>query len=265
MLRAHRVFPRFFVAAGAAMTPFIDGVRHDRVVHSNLGGLSQRRLKTGASLSARIWFVQSISVFRILTILIFASLALSSVSPMLLILLYAVAMVSDLLDGYLARRLDVATYFGKVMDLVADKSLTVISLLYAAERGVSLLPLALIAARDIAMIGMRLVTIDGKQLLPTNRSFGGVMAFLVGCNTLVLVYSHADGFLSVANRIYWALSLIVAINLLARLRSSAAQIKLVSLGNWSSETRATSRHSDCKCNRRAIGSAVNTAPDETQY
>ena len=54
-------------------------------------------------------------------------------------------MCTDLIDGYLARRLEAETYLGKVVDLISDKSMTIVSLLYAAARGISIFPLALIA------------------------------------------------------------------------------------------------------------------------
>jgi phosphatidylglycerophosphate synthase len=168
-------------------------------------------------------------------------------------------MGSDLLDGYLARKLDVVTYFGKVLDLVADKSLMIISLLYAAERGVNLLPLVLIATRDIVMIGMRLVTVEGKQLLPTNRVFGGVMASVLGANTLVLVCAQTSELIKVTNIVYWTSALILIGNLLARLRVSALRIKTASMGNQLLETRATGHNLKCRCASERLGLGDSTA------
>src|SRR4029077_15582907 len=73
--------------------------------------------------TARICLVQSISCFRLLATLVFASLAFKDVSQILLLGLYAAAIVSDLLDGYLSRKLKAETFFGKILDLIADKSL----------------------------------------------------------------------------------------------------------------------------------------------
>ncbi|MFL6334484.1 MAG: CDP-alcohol phosphatidyltransferase family protein, partial [Pyrinomonadaceae bacterium] len=76
--------------------------------------------------STRLWLVESISLARLMAALLFASLAFQDVPTTILAALYALAMCSDLIDGYLARRLNAETYFGKVMDLVSDKSLTVV-------------------------------------------------------------------------------------------------------------------------------------------
>jgi len=207
-----------------------------------------RCLRTMSLRGTRLWVVQSISISRIFATLLFAGLAFKNVSPAFLSCLYAFAMVSDLIDGYVSRKLKAETYFGKVMDLVADKSLTTISLLYAAACGIDLLPIALIASRDVIMIGMRIVVVQGSQLLPTNRIFGGIMALLLWGNTLVLLSARTQsGLLQVANGIYWACAVIFTINLLARLHTSAPRIKMASMGSRLVETRATGNCRGCDC------------------
>lgn len=96
--------------------------------------------------------VDLISLARLVAALVFTLLAFQRVPLALLVSLYGMAIGSDLIDGYLARRLNAETYFGKVLDLVSDKSLTIVSLLYAAARGIPIFPLALIAAREIVTL-----------------------------------------------------------------------------------------------------------------
>jgi len=175
----------------------------------------------------RVWFVQSVSIFRIVAMLVFVSLVTASDSRLLLTILYLSAMLSDLMDGYFARALQVASNFGRVLDLVADKSLTLVSLFYAVERGIEPLPLAIIATRDMLMIGMRLITLDGTQLLPTNRTFGGLMAFLVGTNTILLLHSEG-GILAYVTISYWVIALTFAANLGYRFYTSWGRIRTVS-------------------------------------
>src|SRR5947209_14112229 len=129
--------------------------------------------------TTRIWLVESISLSRLLAALLFASLVFQDVPIILVSAFYVFAMITDLIDGYLARKLKAETYFGKVVDLVSDKSLTIVSLLYAAARGINMLPLALIAIREVIMIGARMIIVEGTQLLPTNKILGGMMAFLL--------------------------------------------------------------------------------------
>lgn len=171
--------------------------------------------------------VQSISLSRLLAGLLFASMAFQGVPTVALASLYIAAMCSDLLDGFLARRLNVESFGGKVLDLVSDKSLTVVSLLYAAARGMSVLPLAVIATREIVMIGLRLVTVDGNQLLPTNRIFGGVLSALLWGNTLLLIVTPKTGSMMWAvDMTYCACAVVLAVNLILRVRSSTERIRI---------------------------------------
>jgi phosphatidylglycerophosphate synthase len=177
--------------------------------------------------SLKLWLVESISLARLIAALLFASLAFQNVPLIFLAALYAVAMCSDLIDGYLARRLKAETYVGQVTDLVSDKSLTVVSLLYAAARGVDLTPLSLIAVREIIMMGARLIVVNGSQLLPTNRLLGGVLALLLWGNTFFLILSSSGG--GKTNRIisttYWVCALVFTVNLVARVYVSTSRLK----------------------------------------
>ena len=176
--------------------------------------------------STRLWLVESISLARLVVALLFASLAFQDGPLTLLAALYAFAMCSDLIDGYVARRLNAETYFGKVIDLVSDKSLTVVSLLYAAARGIDLTPLSLIATREIVVLGARLIVVNGSQLLPTNRLLGGVMALLLWGNTFFLLLSDKEGRIDRAiNITYWVCALIFTINLVVRIYVSTSRLR----------------------------------------
>jgi phosphatidylglycerophosphate synthase len=172
-----------------------------------------------------VWWVQSVSFSRLLAALVFASLALQEIPVAILAGIYGFAMASDLVDGFLARRLRTGTYAGKVIDLVGDKSLTIVSLLYAAERGMDLLPLAIIASREVIMIGFRSIVVDNVQLLPTSRLFGGLMAMILWSNTLFLVFQVGrTTWLATVNRTYWVCAIVLLANLLMRISTSRRRI-----------------------------------------
>lgn len=109
---------------------------------------------------------------------------------------------------------------------MSDKTLTIVSLLFAAASGVALLPLSLIAAREVIVIGARIVTVDNEPLLPSNRVFGGVLAFLLWTNTLLLAISDRDALALVrASIAYWVCAVLLSANLVFRLRASVQRIK----------------------------------------
>jgi phosphatidylglycerophosphate synthase len=176
--------------------------------------------------NSRIWLVSAISISRLLVALLFASVAFH-VSRGLVAGVYVVAMGSDVIDGYFARRLKVETDFGKVLDLISDKSLTIVSLLFAAIRGVGILPLALIATREIIGLGVRMIMFDGSSLLPTNRTLGRLMVIAVWGNTLFLILAgEVASLIRVANLIYWCCAIILTFSFLVRVVRNLRRLRM---------------------------------------
>ena len=75
--------------------------------------------------------------------------------------IFAFASLTDLLDGYLARKLNLITTYGKFMDPLADKILVVSALLLLVES--ALVPawiVAIIVAREFIVSGIRMMLSD---------------------------------------------------------------------------------------------------------
>jgi phosphatidylglycerophosphate synthase len=180
--------------------------------------------------NSRIWLVSAISISRLLVALLFASVAFH-VSPGVVAGVYVVAMGSDLLDGYFARKLKVETDFGKVLDLISDKSLTIVSLLFAAIQGIGILPLALIGTREIIGLGVRMIIFDGSPLLPTNRTLGRVMVMAVWGNTLFLILAgEVASLIRVANLVYWGCAVVLTFSFLIRVVRNFRRIRMLLAG-----------------------------------
>lgn len=72
--------------------------------------------------------------------------------------LFAAAAITDFLDGYIARKHNIVTTFGKFADPVADKILVLTAMVFLCADG--LLPayaVAIVAARELMVDGLRMV------------------------------------------------------------------------------------------------------------
>ncbi len=104
------------------------------------------------------------------------------------LLVFVVASITDFLDGYIARRDNLVTSFGKIMDPLADKILVFGALLCFLEMGfINSWCVAIILAREFFVTGMRVVAVSkGKVIaaswwgkVKTNvQLFSIILAFL---------------------------------------------------------------------------------------
>lgn len=85
----------------------------------------------------------------------FVSLSLINI---LVLILFCVASFTDFLDGYLARKHNLVTTFGKFADPIADKLLvTTMFILFAAQGIIPVVPVLIMVARDTIVDGIRMI------------------------------------------------------------------------------------------------------------
>lgn len=86
--------------------------------------------------------------------------------------IFAVAAVTDLLDGYIARRTGQITKLGKLLDPIADKMLVLSALILLVNIDrVSALVALLIIARELAVTGIRAIA-AGERLIIASETTG---------------------------------------------------------------------------------------------
>src|SRR4051794_39575591 len=109
----------------------------------------------------RFWFwtTQALTLARVALAFLFVVLTPLKDRWLLAALIYTAAWLTDFLDGRLARSKAVTSRFGGAMDVFGDRYLAIISLIYAAVRGVSLVAIAFILLRELFSVSMRMVQV----------------------------------------------------------------------------------------------------------
>ena len=134
--------------------------------------------------------------------------------------LFVVAALTDLADGYYARKLGVITGFGKFMDPLADKILVSSALISFIALGyVTPLPVILIVGREFLITGLRLMAAYMGVVIPPSRMakiktflqmtvVGVVMGYICFESALIHFDSPAQDWIAHFDRDFWFGSLL---------------------------------------------------------
>src|SRR3989344_4809437 len=115
-------------------------------------------------------------------------------------LAYLLIVSTDLLDGYIARKRNQVSLFGKVMDPVADKIFVISVLLFLVDKGISPWLIVVILIREFLVMGLRIVAIH-KGVYITPSFFSKSKTFLL--NTAVFMVLLDLGILFPLGKVYF--------------------------------------------------------------
>lgn len=103
-------------------------------------------------------------------------------------LVFAVASVTDFLDGYLARKHHLVTTFGKFLDPLADKMLVTCALLCLMDAGLChVIAVAIIILRDTAVNALRMLAASEEGLVIAAAQSGRVKTAVQMAVTCVIL------------------------------------------------------------------------------
>ena len=112
------------------------------------------------------------------------------------ILVFAIASLTDMLDGRIARKHGLVTDFGKFADPVADKILTMAAFICFVSQGWAYAALViLILAREFIVTSIRLVAAGGGTVIAANRWGKAKTISQIITILLIMVLQVADGWL----------------------------------------------------------------------
>ena len=102
---------------------------------------------------------------------------------------FVAASLSDMLDGYIARKYNQITVFGKFMDPLADKMLVLAAMCYLIEAGA--MPgwaVAVVIFREFAVAGLRLVAAERSSVIAAAQSGKSKTACTMVCLCIMLFF-----------------------------------------------------------------------------
>jgi CDP-diacylglycerol--glycerol-3-phosphate 3-phosphatidyltransferase len=107
-------------------------------------------------------------------------------------LVYSAAALTDLIDGWLARRMHVVSVLGKFLDPLADKLLVMAVLIYMIPMGrISTWAVALLLAREISVTGLRsIASSEGVVIAAGDDGKTKTALQMVGILCLILGYPY---------------------------------------------------------------------------
>ncbi len=121
-----------------------------------------------------------LTVLRILMIPVFIVLAVAPldwgdliiggtalpITQLVAAIIFAVASITDWLDGKIARKHNLVTNFGKFADPLADKMLVMTAFIVLVEQGkAAAWIVAIIVCRELAVTGLRLLLVEGGEVM----------------------------------------------------------------------------------------------------
>lgn len=107
--------------------------------------------------------------------------------------IYVLACITDFLDGYIARKYNLITDFGKFMDQIADKFITTTAMFLVlfgnvavASNWLAILMFLIVVLRDILISGIRMVAAN-KNVVIAADIFGKVKSLFLDLASMVLI------------------------------------------------------------------------------
>lgn len=104
--------------------------------------------------------------------------------------IFVVAMISDIIDGYIARKRGIISVFGQFFDPLADKLLFLVAMIFMVELGrMPAWIVCIFLGREVIVTALRGVAIDEGIIIAASR-WGKNKSALISMTTVCLLIHH---------------------------------------------------------------------------
>ena len=162
-----------------------------------------------------------LTILRVIMIPFFVFFLLSGVggsaSKWIALVIFAAASITDTLDGYIARRDNLITDFGKFMDPLADKLLVCSAMICLVDK--SRIPswiVIIIIGREFVISGFRLIASDNGVVIAANY-WGKCKTVCQMFMIIILIANLGGGFVIVEQILIYASLILTVISLITYL------------------------------------------------
>jgi CDP-diacylglycerol--glycerol-3-phosphate 3-phosphatidyltransferase len=190
-----------------------------------------RRIVSGAVFPLNLPNILTVLRIMLVPVLVVALLGNTPAGDVLAAIVFALASLTDFIDGYLARARDSITTFGKLMDPLADKLLVVAALisLVSLHRLAAWVAMVIIT-RELAVTVLRMGATQAGVVMPASM-FGKIKTCLQIAAILAIIAVHGKP-VWVATLLYVAVAVTVlsGLDYFFGLRRRMAQIQAQSGG-----------------------------------
>ena len=174
-------------------------------------------------------YITLLRILLIIPIIFFSSLQ-DSFFNYLALILFLIAGLTDYLDGYIARKTQRVTGLGALLDLLADKllvSLVLIWLLFINNSLVLIIPILIIVSRELIISSLRQYAIESKKRIEvTMLGKGKTTIHFLSISLIIISPEFGNNFYIASILFIWVSAFISIISLYHYVNSTIKNFKL---------------------------------------
>lgn len=173
-----------------------------------------------------------LTVFRVILVPFFVAFLLLSKSAesmkWIALILFIAASLTDLLDGKIARKYNLVTTFGKFMDPLADKILTISGMICLIELGrIPSWIVVIIVAREFIISGFRLIATEHGIVIAAN--YWGKWKTTFQMIMIILMIANLPSLAMVTNIVMWIALALTIISLVTYIQQNMDVVRTMEL------------------------------------